>query len=99
MIVMMMMVPDPQTVGDVRAGHKADHAARNEADRAGHEGARSRAERTSVTRSPALGRNRHQQRRGDESDGKHLFHDIPSGDVTAGPCIRGPTRPSAHLIL
>jgi hypothetical protein len=81
-IAMAVVTVKPQTAGDVGTGHKADHAAGDEANGAADKGARGRAECAVEHPLPGACRSRRQQRRGNECDHNDLSHDslIPSRD-------------------
>jgi hypothetical protein len=87
----------PQTVGDVGAGYKADHAAGDEAYRASHDSAGARAKcAVDHPLSGACGGRRH-QRHGNECDRNGLSHD----SLHAVVCLQGASRsppPFIHLV-
>jgi len=75
---MVMMVMEPQAVGNVRTGRESDHAASNKAHRAGHDGTRSRTERSVDDTFSGAGGRRRQQRQSHECYCNNLSHNFPT---------------------
>src|SRR6266481_5308301 len=81
-IAVAIVTVKAETSGDVGTGHKADHAAGDEANRTAHKGAGARAERAVEHPLPGGCRSRRRQRRGDDCDRNNLSHDFPPVTMT-----------------
>src|SRR5262249_18471567 len=96
--VIVMMVMEPQTVGDAWTGGITDYPAAEEAHGRGHEGTRRRAEHSVKCTLAGARCSRRQQHHSNDSRGKYLFHDCLQ--CGSRQCIRGPAssfRSSAAL--
>jgi hypothetical protein len=85
-IAVAIVTVKAETARDVGPGHKADHAAGDEANRTAHKRPRGRAERAVEHPLPGTCCSRRQQRHGNDCDRNNLSHDLPPMMLAAIPC-------------